>query len=109
MRLTWEDPAAIASTHRLSDQHYGLTRNDECMMERLEKELVHELGHAFGLYHCRQFECVMRASTYVEEIDLKRVYPCSTCTAALLQRNQLLTAGKCPAPVPATALHIHRG
>ena len=86
-------PAAIVSTHRLSDHFYGLARNDAHMMERLEKELVHELGHTFGLYHCQQFECVMRASTYVEEIDLKRTYPCSTCAAALVQRNQMLTAG----------------
>jgi archaemetzincin len=75
--------AAIVSTHRLSNQFYGLPRNDPLMLERLEKELVHELGHTFGLYHCSQFECVMRASTYVEEIDLKRVYPCPTCSALL--------------------------
>jgi archaemetzincin len=75
--------AAIVSTHRLSNQFYGLRRNDDLMMQRLEKELVHELGHTFGLYHCRQFECVMRASTYVEELDLKRVYPCSTCASLL--------------------------
>jgi archaemetzincin len=75
--------AAVVSTHRLSNQFYGLRHNDDLMMQRLEKELVHELGHTFGLYHCRQFECVMRASTYVEEIDLKRVYPCSTCAFLL--------------------------
>lgn len=75
--------AAIVSTHRLSNQYYGLPRNDALMLERLEKELAHELGHTFGLYHCHQFECVMRASTYVEEIDLKRVYLCSACTAIL--------------------------
>ena len=76
-------PAAIVSTHRLSNQFYGLARDDVLMLQRLEKELVHELGHTFGLYHCHQFECVMRASTYVEEIDLKRVYPCSACGTLL--------------------------
>ena len=76
-------PAAIVSTHRLSNQFYGLTRDDALMMERLEKEITHELGHTFGLFHCRQFECVMRASTYVEEIDLKRASLCEACAALL--------------------------
>ncbi|HTP13098.1 MAG TPA: archaemetzincin, partial [Bacteroidota bacterium] len=64
--------AAIVSTHRLQNQFYGLPHDDGLMLQRLEKEIIHELGHTFGLYHCRQFECVMRSSTYVEEIDLKK-------------------------------------
>lgn len=72
-------PAAIVSTHRLSNQFYGMQRDEALMLQRLEKELVHELGHTFGLYHCQQFECVMRASTYVEEIDLKRFSFCASC------------------------------
>lgn len=75
--------AAIVSLHRLSNQFYGLPRDDKLMVQRLEKEIVHELGHTFGLYHCRQFECVMRSSTYVEEIDLKRITPCTNCIALL--------------------------
>jgi len=77
--------AAIVSTHRLQNQFYGLPHDDTLMMDRLQKEIVHELGHTFGLYHCRQFECVMRSSTYVEEIDLKKAEPCHTCSALLKQ------------------------
>lgn len=80
-----EGTAAIVSLHRLSNQFYGLPRDDKLMVQRLGKEIVHELGHTFGLYHCRQFECVMRSSTYVEEIDLKRITPCIHC--AVLLRN----------------------
>jgi len=76
-------PAAVVSTHRLSNMYYGLPRNDSQLLERLEKEMVHELGHLFGLYHCRQFECVMRSSTYVEEIDLKHATPCPACSSAI--------------------------
>ena len=61
------------------------------MRERLGKEIVHELGHTLGLFHCRQYDCVMRASTYVEEIDLKRSYPCPSC-AALIRAH--LAAGQ---------------
>ncbi len=77
--------AAVVSAHRLQNHFYGLPHNDAIMMMRLEKEVIHELGHTFGLYHCRQFECVMRSSTYVEEIDLKRAEPCESCAALLKQ------------------------
>ena len=75
--------AAVVSTHRLANPFYGLPKNDELSFQRLEKEVVHELGHTFGLYHCHQFECVMRSSTYVEEIDLKRIAICDECAATL--------------------------
>ena len=75
--------AAVVSTHRLANPFYGMSRDDEVSFTRLEKEVVHELGHTFGLYHCHQFECVMRSSTYVEEIDLKRVLPCNDCVSKL--------------------------
>ncbi len=75
--------AAIVSTHRLQNQFYGLPHDDDLMLARLEKEIIHELGHTFGLYHCRQFECLMRSSTYVEEIDLKRADLCEACRGKL--------------------------
>ena len=75
--------AAVVSSHRLANPFYGLPKDDELSLQRLEKEIVHELGHTFGLYHCHQFECVMRSSTYVEEIDLKRITLCSECTLKL--------------------------
>ena len=75
--------AAVVSSHRLANPFYGLPRDDELSLRRLEKEIVHELGHTLGLYHCHQFECVMRSSTYVEEIDLKRLTLCGECTLKL--------------------------
>ncbi len=77
--------ASVVSTHRLQNQFYGLPHDDAITMVRLEKEVIHELGHTFGLYLCRQFECVMRSSTYVEEIDLKKAEPCKACSAFLKQ------------------------
>jgi archaemetzincin len=74
---------AIVSTHRLANEFYGLPRDEGLLLQRLGKEIVHELGHTFGLYHCRQFECVMRSSTYVEEIDLKKAVPCPECAEAI--------------------------
>ena len=83
--------AAVVSTHRLDNQFYGLPPSDGLFMERLAKEIIHELGHTFGLYHCRQFDCVMHSSTYVEEIDLKNAMPCSACTSMLNQLHHRTT------------------
>ena len=79
--------AAIVSTHRLSNQSYGLAPDSGLLLRRLQKEIVHELGHTFGLYHCRYFECVMRSSTYVEEIDMKLSTPCANCSAMLARSD----------------------
>jgi archaemetzincin len=75
--------SAIVSTHRLHNEFYGLRADGRLLRERLIKEIVHEVGHLFGLVHCRDWECVMRSSTYVEEIDLKRERFCPACAAAL--------------------------
>jgi len=71
--------AAVVSIHRLQNQFYGLTRNDKLLEARLEKEAIHELGHTFGLIHCRSDLCVMNVSTYVEYIDLKTPHFCQSC------------------------------
>jgi archaemetzincin len=71
--------AALVSTCRLDETFYGLPSNQTLLRERLIKEAVHELGHTFGLIHCRNFECVMHSSTSVEEIDLKGMELCVEC------------------------------
>ncbi len=70
---------SVVSSHRLDDRFYGLPENKELMTQRLIKEAVHELGHTFGLIHCRDAPCVMNASTYVENIDQKPVDLCPSC------------------------------
>lgn len=75
--------ASLVSSHRLDNTVYGLPYSEELLIDRLEKEATHELGHTFGLVHCRDLDCVMHVSTYVEDIDLKSADFCLTCREAL--------------------------
>jgi archaemetzincin len=76
--------AGIASVFRLRNERYGLKRNEEILVERFRKEVIHELGHCFGLIHCHDSLCVMRSSTYVEDIDQKTHSLCHRCRLLLL-------------------------
>ncbi|NVN95954.1 MAG: archaemetzincin family Zn-dependent metalloprotease [Bacteroidetes bacterium] len=74
----------IASAYRLSNERYGIDADAELMQERFAKEIIHELGHTFGLKHCHVSDCIMRSGTYVEDIDQKNSGFCQTCNDNLL-------------------------
>jgi len=78
-----DGPGAIVSTHRLRSEYYGLPPDEGLLLDRAIKEAVHELGHAFGLVHCPEADCVMHASTYVEEVDLKSSEFCTRCARSV--------------------------
>jgi len=69
----------IASHYRFSNERYGMNTDDEFILDRFKKEVIHELGHTFGLIHCYVPTCVMRSSTYVEDIDQKTSNLCLRC------------------------------
>jgi archaemetzincin len=71
--------AAIVSYHRLQNERYGLLPDPVLLDERFRKEVLHEMGHLFGLVHCSDQQCVMYAASYVEEIDLKGSVFCPAC------------------------------
>jgi archaemetzincin len=75
--------SGIASIYRLKNERYGMESNDRSLLDRLSKEVIHELGHTFGLIHCHVPTCVMRSSTYVEDIDQKEQHLCPHCRKVL--------------------------
>lgn len=73
----------IASIYRLENERYGIKPDKQLFVSRFCKEVIHELGHTFGLIHCRNQSCVMRSSTYVEDIDQKSHHFCQKCREEL--------------------------
>lgn len=79
----------IVSLFRLRNELYGLENDKALMLERFSKVVIHELGHMFGLIHCSNPICVMRSSTYVEDLDMKHTDFCSSCRDSMLIRKGL--------------------
>jgi archaemetzincin len=71
--------SGIASIYRLRNERYGIFKDEKILVSRFRKEVIHELGHTFGLLHCYDPTCVMRSSTYVEDIDQKNHMLCHKC------------------------------
>lgn len=74
---------SIVSTCRLHEEFYTSERNPELLLERTFKEIMHELGHNFGLLHCKDWHCVMHSSSGIEEVDLKSNLYCEDCKIKL--------------------------
>jgi archaemetzincin len=68
---------AVVSTRRLRSS------DDDLFTRRLASECVHELGHAAGLEHCTNPECVMSQARDLVELDRRPTGFCPTCAAAL--------------------------
>lgn len=83
-QATFKGNAGIASLYRLRNEHYGLEKNETLLLERFKKVVIHELGHNFGLIHCLNSSCVMRSSTYVEDLDQKEAGLCSKCRKEII-------------------------
>jgi len=73
---------ALVALPRLSPVFYGLPEDSEIYFQRVAKETLHELGHVFGLGHCRRF-CVMRFSNCLDDTDDKPDSYCPNCLAEL--------------------------
>jgi archaemetzincin len=77
---------ALVSLARLRQECYGLPADPQLLLTRARKETIHELGHTFGLIHCRDTHCVMSLSISIEQVDVKETAFCSACRRLLHDR-----------------------
>ena len=75
---------AIVSLCRLRQEYYGLAPDEALFLERASKEIVHELGHTFGLGHCSNSKCVMHFSNSLPDTDLKEAHFCNMCRPKII-------------------------
>ena len=64
---------------RLRQEFYGLKPDESLFYQRLVKEAVHELRHAFGLNQCKNIRCVMHFSNLLFDTDIKASHFCNVC------------------------------
>lgn len=76
-------PAAVLSLARLRQEFYGLTPNRPLFLVRIRKEVLHEIGHTFGITHCEEPICTMSLSTNIQQLDAKRDEFCESCQILL--------------------------
>jgi archaemetzincin len=74
--------SCVVSTHRLSFWTY----NKNLIKSRVRKTVTHELGHNFGLPHCSEKDCNMRAAAPINALaatDAESEEVCDKCRQKL--------------------------
>ena len=76
-------PVAVVYLVRLRPEFYGKLPNHELFIERICKEVMHELGHTLGLRHCANPRCVMHFSNSIIDTDYKSMLFCLRCQSII--------------------------
>ncbi len=74
---------ALVSVARLRPEFYGDAPDPLLFHARVRKEVVHELGHTYGLEHCPDPRCVMSFSNSIVDVDRKSSQFCERCRRKL--------------------------
>ena len=75
--------AAVISMFRPRGDADGSTPTKSLFLGRMLKLSLHELGHTFGLGHCREDDCLMGFSSNLEILDRKDIVFCDYCQILL--------------------------
>jgi archaemetzincin len=70
---------AFVALPRLRSEFYGLAEDAQVFYVRVFKEVIHELGHTWGLSHCPNRKCIMHFSNMLQDTDIKGPDFCSAC------------------------------
>lgn len=73
--------AAVVSLFRLNRNPDGSVPDTQHFYERAAKVALHEIGHLFGLSHCREKKCLMHFSDDMAALDSIPPYLCRECSA----------------------------
>jgi archaemetzincin len=84
--------AAIVSINRLNENLGSLNFEGE-LNRRITKEVLHELGHTFGLLHCKDPTCSMHYCRSIRDVDRKQDRFCRYCQVML--KDALEKIGHC--------------
>jgi archaemetzincin len=74
---------ASLSVSRLHDGNPDVSSDLSLATERIIREATHEIGHLFGLGHCRDRQCVMCTCTCLAEVDAAHGGLCPECNKKL--------------------------
>ncbi len=77
-----ENGVSVVSMHRFLEKK-KVAESDRPAFERTLKTAVHELGHLYGLSHCKDRKCAMFFSFNVADTDYKQRQFCGACTKKL--------------------------
>ena len=93
-----QGPAAVVSLARLRQEFYQLPPSSILLTARALKEVLHEIGHTFGLIHCQDRGCIMSLATNIRQLDMKGSEFCRSCEIILRdgiarERRQAIASG----------------
>jgi archaemetzincin len=79
--------AAIYIPRLRQELYVKKSDTNKLVEQRVIKEAVHELGHAFGLTHCEKSRCVMHFSNSLQDTDFKYYIFCEKCDKILKEQT----------------------
>jgi len=75
---------SVISLHHFASSARSLFPSERRLFEtRIEKLIMHELGHNFGLQHCSDENCVMHYANSMFDMDTAGAYYCDECLGKL--------------------------
>jgi len=74
--------ACIVSTFRLNEGRSAMNISQK-YIDRIVKEVIHELGHTFNLRHCPEDTCIMHYCRNEDDVDRKSDQLCRYCKVML--------------------------